>query len=63
MDQLARYSRYLAAGCLLFWGLLPNRANAADSQPALLRTFCVECHRGDTPEAGLDIHRLVARRD
>ena len=60
MDQLARYSRYLAAGCLLFWGLLPNRANAADSQPALLRTFCVECHRGDTPEAGLDIHRLVA---
>ncbi len=53
--------------CAFVWVVLfalaqtmANGMRAADV-PAAFRTFCVECHRGEKPKAGLDLDVLLAR--
>lgn len=55
LPRVLRGAGVLALGVTMTAGI-----RAADA-PALLRSFCVECHGGDKPKADLNVEQLLAR--
>jgi hypothetical protein len=54
------YCRILLAICITF---IFAPLSAAEISIAFLRTYCIDCHTGATPEAGLDLSKLTQKLD